>query len=180
MGLRSNGYQDLQPTPYFGNAMSIAVVQPPSLDKAPQPDGSGLREIFAAAACAVRLATQAFRADVAGGAKQLMAALPALVESESLRNPDMNPFKGCCADVVSWRNLYNNVDFGKGPPSLTLGAALPSLINICWVMEGPDGDGVFCTLWSTEEESKRLQTSQVLHQIAPEASFVQAHSKFGT
>ena len=177
MGLRSNGYQDLEPTPYFGNAMSIAVVEPPCMKEAHQADGSGLIACLAAAGCAVRLATQTFRANVAGGANQLMAALPALVQSESLRNPDMNPFKGCCADVVSWRNLYNNVDFGEGPPALTLGAALPSLINICWVMEGPDGDGVFCTLWFTEDESKRLQTSQVLHQIAPEASFVQAHSK---
>ena len=29
-GLRSNGYKDLQPLPYFGNALSLAVIQPPS------------------------------------------------------------------------------------------------------------------------------------------------------
>jgi len=135
MGLRSNGFKDLQPNPYFGNAASIALIQPLPLTTTQSTDGSGLSDTVAAAACAVRLATRAFRSDVASSMKQMFAALPALVQAEVLRNPDMNPLKGCCLDKVSWRNMYNKVDFGQGPPVLTLGGALPTLINISFVME---------------------------------------------
>ncbi len=137
MGLRSNGFKDLKPNPYFGNALSIALIQPLPLSPTQSTHGSGLSDTVAAAACAVHLATCAFRSDVASTVKQLFAALPALVQAEVLQNPDMNPFKGRCLDVVSWRNMYNKVGFGQGPPVLTLGGALPTFINISFVMEGP-------------------------------------------
>ena len=177
MGLRANGYKGLQPNPYFGNAVSLVVIQPPSTTPESQIGGSDLGELLAAAACAVRLTTQMFRADVAGSAKQLMAALPALVSAECLRNADMNPFKGCCVDVVSWRNMYNDVDFGQGRPALTLGAAMPTLTNISWIIEAPDGDGVYCTIWFLQQQFDRLQDNQLLQRLVPEASFVKASSK---
>ncbi len=171
MGLRSNGFRDLKPNPYFGNAITFVLIQPLPLTTTQSTDGSGVSDTVAAAACAVRLATHAFRSDVASSVKQLFAALPALVQAEVLQNP----FKGCCLDVVSWRNMYNKVDFGHGPPVLTLGGALPTLINISFVMEGPGRDGVLCTLWFSEADFERLQASQLLHQVAPEAAFVQGH-----
>ncbi|DBA78298.1 TPA: hypothetical protein ACH3X2_008245 [Trebouxia sp. C0005] len=173
MGLRSSGFSDLKPNPYFGNALSIALIQPLPLTQST--GDCGLRDTVAAAACAVRLATRTFRSDVASSVKQLFAALPALVQAEVLQNPDMNPFKGCCLDVVSWRNMYNKVDFGQGPPVLTLGGALPTLINISFIMEGPGRDGVLCTLWFSEVDFERLRASQLLHQVAPEATFVKGH-----
>ncbi|KAL0048306.1 hypothetical protein WJX82_000471 [Trebouxia sp. C0006] len=137
MGLRSNGFRDLKPNPYFGNAITFVLIQPLPLSTTQSTDGNGVSDTVAAAACAVRLATHAFRSDVASSVKQLFAPLPALVQAEVLQNP----FKGCCLDVVSWRNMYNKVDFGHGPPVLTLGGALPTLINISFVMEGPGRDG---------------------------------------
>ncbi len=175
MGLRSNGFTDLKPNPYFGNALSIVLIQPLPLTTTQSTDGGGLSDTVAAAACAVLLATRTFRSDVASSVKQLFAALPALVQAEVLHNPDMNRFKGCCLDVVSWRHMYNKVDFGQGPPVLTLGGALPTLINISFVMEGPGRDGVLCMLWFSEVDFETLQAIQLLHQVAPEATFVQGH-----
>jgi len=175
LGLRSNGFKDLKPNPYFGNAITFVLIQPLPLTTTQSADGSGLSDTVAAAACAARLATHAFRSDVATSVKQLFAALPALVQAEVLQNPDMNPFKGCCLDVVSWRNMYNKVDFGQGPAVLTLGESLPTLINTSFAMEGPGRDGMLCTLWFSEVEFERLQASQLLHQVAPEATFVQGH-----
>ncbi len=94
------------------------LIQPLPLTTTQSTDGSGLSDTVAAAACAVCLATHAFRSDVASSVKQLFAAMPALVQAEVLQNPDMNPFKGCCLDVVSWRNMYNKVDFDQGPAVL--------------------------------------------------------------
>ena len=198
MGLRANGYQDLQPKPCFGNAMSIAIIQPPSNSspatqqtdseqlseppstaEAQQPDSNQANsnehiELSAAAACAVRLATEAFWADPAGNTKQLMSALPALVDMHTMSNPEASPFKGCCVDVVSWRNMFNEDDFGQGTAALTLGAALPTLVNISWVIDGLDHDGVFITMWLLEELMDTVLTAQILQKCAPEAQFVQS------
>lgn len=82
IGLRSNGSTDIQPDPYFGNALSIALVQPPSNSA----NGNGLKDSLAAGACAIRQATEAFRADAAGSAHHLHAGLPTLVQV-SVKSP---------------------------------------------------------------------------------------------
>lgn len=76
LGLRSNGFTQLQPVPYFGNALSFSLIPPPSNKS----DEQTLADTLAAAACAVRQGTQDFRADADGTAKKLHAGLPMLVK----------------------------------------------------------------------------------------------------
>ena len=105
-----------------------------------------------------------------------MSALPALVDMHTVSNPEASPFKGCCVDVVSWRNMFNEDDFGQGTAALTWGAALPTLVNISWVIDGPDHDGVFITMWLlvAVELMDRVLTAQILQKCAPEVQFVQS------
>jgi len=110
----------------------------------------------------------------------LVGVLP-LIPSEPWRqfaaHPELNPLKDCCILVSSWRNLFIKVDFGQGGPTLIVGRAAPHQGLFCQVMEAPEGDGVLCPISFCDGDFERLQSSQVLQHVAPEASFVQAPSQ---
>ncbi len=134
-------------------------------------------DTLAAAACAIRLGTQAFREDVNSSVKQLIAralALPPTLEAwkQAAAKHEQNPFETCSVVMSSWRNVFDKLDFGEGSPTVIVGGFAPHLLKFCFVTEGPGGDGVLCALTFLEEDFERLQASRLLHDVAPEANFV--------
>ena len=130
-----------------------------------------------AAALAVRQAVQTFRDD----AEQLTNAGYAMVAPLTELNawqqfsafPEMNTFRQYSTNVSSWRNMFKEVDFGEGHPALVFGFPGPIQAKACIVTEGPGMNGVLCALCVPEADFERLQASQVLHCLAPEAIFIQ-------
>ena len=181
-GLRTSGFSELKPDPYIGNALCIVWVQPPEVAKPSMNCASGdisisFEETLAAAACAMRLGTQAFRKDVNSSVRQLTAralALPPTLEAwkQAAAKHEQNPFKTCSVVMSSWRNVFDKLDFGEGPPTVIVGGFAPHLLKFAFVTEGLGGDGVLCTLTFLEEDFERLQASRLLHDVAPEACFV--------
>ena len=179
-GLRAIGFSELKPDPYIGNALCIAWVQPPELMKLSMTGSAsgdisiGLVDTLAAAACAIRLGTQAFRKDVNSSVKQLTAramALPPTLKAWKQAKHEKNPIRTCSVVMSSWRNVFDKLDFGEGPPGVIVGGLVPHLLKFCTVTEGPVGDGVLCALTFLEEDFERLQASRLLQEVAPEASF---------
>ncbi|KAA6422323.1 MAG: hypothetical protein FRX49_07793 [Trebouxia sp. A1-2] len=183
MGLRTSGFSELKPDPYIGNALCIPLVQPPELMKLGMNSASddiaiSFDDTLAAAACAIRLGTQTFRKDINSNVKQLTAraqALPSTLKAwkQAAAKPEQNPVKTCSVVMSSWRNVFDKLDFGAGPPAVTVGGLAPHFLKFSLVTEGPGGDGVFCALTFHEEDFERLQASRLLHYVAPEAGFVQ-------
>lgn len=182
-GLRTSGFSELKPDPYIGNALCIVWVQPPELMK-PSMTGSASDDIsisfedtLAAAACAIRLGTQAFRKDINSSVKQLTARAMALAPTlkawkQAAAKPEQNPVRTCSVVMSSWRNVFDKIDFGEGCPRLIVGGSVPHLFKFCIVTEGPGGEGELCALTFLEEDFERLQASRLLQDVAPEASFV--------
>ena len=182
-GLRTSGFSGLKPDPYIGNALCIFWVQPPEL-MMPSMTGSASDDIsicfedtLAAAACAIRLGTQAFRKDINSSVKQLTARAMALAPTlkawkQAAAKPEQNPVRTCSVVMSSWRNVFDKIDFGEGPPRVIVGGFVPHLFKFCIVTEGPGGEGELCALTFLEEDFERLQASRLLQDVAPEASFV--------
>ncbi len=182
MGLRTSGFSELKPDPYIGTALCLVLVQPPELVQPRMRSTSGdtcisFDDTLAAAACAIRLSTQLFREDVNSNVKQLTAqsmGLPQTLEAwkQVAAKPEGNPFDTCNVVMSSWRNVFDRLDFGQGGPTVTVGTCPPHMLHFCAVTEGPGGDGVLCELAFHEEDFERLLASRLLHDVAPEASFV--------
>ncbi len=178
VGLRSNGYSGIEPISYFGNALALTTVHPDALI---YPQGASnthsLIDTLTAAASAVRQAVQTFRDDaeqLANAGYAMVAPLTDLKPWQQFSaSPEMNPFRQYSTNVSSWRNMFNKVDFGEGHPALVFGFPGPTQSKTCVVTEGHGKDGVLCALCFPEADFERLQASQVLHCLAPEASFIQ-------
>jgi len=164
--------------PYFGNALGLITVQPDALIY-PQSASitHSLTDTLTAAALAGRQALQTFRDDAEQLANAGYAMVASLTELSPWQQfsafPEMNPFRQYSTNVSSWRNMFNKVDFGEGHPALIFGFPGPIQSKACIVTEGPGMDGVLCALCFPVADFERLQASQVLHHLAPEASFIQ-------
>ncbi len=110
VGLRNIGFSELKPDPYIGNALCIVWVQPPDLMKPSMNSASddvsiSLNDTLAAAACAIRLGTQAFRKDINSSVKQLtaraMALPPTLKAWKAAGKHEQNPFRTCSVVMSS-------------------------------------------------------------------------------
>ncbi len=182
VGLRTSGFSELKPDPYIGTALCLVLVQPPELAQPRMRSTTGdtcisFDDTLAAAACAMRLSTLAFRKDVNSSVQQLTAralALPPTLKAwkQAAAKHEQNPFKTCSVVMSSWRNVFDKVDFGEGSTAVIVGGFAPHLLKFSIVTEGLGGDGVLCALTFLEEDFEQLQASRLLHDVAPEASFV--------
>ena len=106
-----------------------------------------LQDTLAAAACAVRQGTQAFRTDPNSYAKGGLALVSALVTAESRKAiPSSKKYARvfeASLGATSWRNIFDQVDFGPGRPTIILGGVILTQARSCVVTKGPGGD-VFC------------------------------------
>ena len=184
----------------IGNTIGTVVVQPPDThcivgeahseaETSPgqtrqqhinQPHGciwaaEGVLSHLEAAACAVRKSIQRFRADPQNLQGQLAKPHVHVWEwKKALSNPGFEAIRDCALFVSSWRNLSAaKVDFGGGKAKFMLGDEMPVQLRFTPIVEGPDGNGVFCKLRFPMDGFDKLQSSGLLDVIAPEASFVQ-------
>ncbi len=190
---------DVIPKQYFGNAVGGAFSMPPdssttSLSSptptdtaagrtAQEPTGQSqallgrhYMNVLAAAACAVRKGLEAFRADpdvvqtLAASSMQYMH--PAQVH-ELLASPDFVPVRDAALWVSSWRHMaIDDVDFGGGKARFKLGCVMPACTRAVNVTAGPDGDGLMCIVRLPREGLIKLQQSQLLELVAPEARLI--------
>jgi hypothetical protein len=185
---------DVIPKQYFGNAVGGAFSMPPDCSTASCTDtaaGSTAQEhqvqsqeslgrhylkVLAAAACAVRKSLEALRADphalqtLAASSMQFMQ--PEQVH-ELLASPDFVPVRDAALWVSSWRHMaIDEVDFGGGKPRFKLGSLMPACTRAVNVTAGPDGDGLMCIVHLPREGLAKVQQSQLLELIAPEARLI--------
>ena len=184
---------------YFGNAVGGAFSMPPdssttslaSPTPTDTPAGSTAQEhqaqsqallgrhylkVLAAAACAVRKGLEALRADpdvlqtLAASSMQYMH--PEQVH-ELLASPDFVPVRDAALWVSSWRHMaIDEVDFGGGKPRFKLGGLMPACTRAVNVTAGPDGDGMMCIVRLPKTGLAKVQQSQLLEHIAPEALLI--------
>jgi len=188
---------DVIPKQYFGNAVGGAFSMPPDSSTTslafPTDTAAGstaqehqvqsqallgrhYMKVLAAATCAVRKGLEAFRADpdvvqtLAASYMQLMH--PAQVH-QLLASPDFVPVRDAALWVSSWRHMaIDDVDFGGGKPRFKLGSLMPACTRAVNVTAGPDGDGLMCIVRLPREGLAKVQQSQLLEQIAPEARLI--------
>lgn len=148
VGLRGNGCTRITPVPYSGNAESSTHIHPADVMTLQTTDGHcDLQDTLAAAACAVRQGTQAFRTDPNSYAKGGLALVSALVTAESRKAiPSSKKYARvfeASLGATSWGNIFDQVDFGPGRPTIILGGVILTQARSCVVTKGPGGDG-FC------------------------------------
>lgn len=188
---------DVIPKQYFGNAVGGAFSMPPDSSTAslasPTDTAAGstaqepraqsqaslgrhYMKVLTAAACAVRKGLETLRADphvlhtLAASSMKYMQ--PEQVH-ELLASPDFEPVRDAALWVSSWRHLaMDDVDFGGGKPRFNLGCVMPACTRAVNVTAGPDGDGLMCLVRLPKEGLAKVQQSQLLELIAPEARFI--------
>lgn len=115
------------PVDYWGNAVTANIVmQPPApTTNKSLPQAGHVKNVLAAAVCAIHAATQSIRADP----KFISNAL-GLAESmedsqywkKVLAAPGLVPFRDCAAMSTSWRaGTMDHADFGQGTPWIIAG-----------------------------------------------------------
>ncbi|KAL0021527.1 hypothetical protein WJX77_004343 [Trebouxia sp. C0004] len=196
--LRKHGAAaDVIPKQYFGNAVGGAFSMPPETSTASLASpthtaaGSAAQELngqsqallghhymntLAAATCAVRKGLEAFRADpdvaqtLATSSRQYMQ--PAQVH-QLLASPDFVPVRDAALWVSSWRHMaIDDVDFGGGKARFKLGCVMPACTRAVNVTAGPNGDGLMCIVRLPRDGLAKVQQSQLLERIAPEARLI--------
>ena len=202
--LRKNGpAQDCVPGQFFGNAVGGSFCMPPNVTTAPQKShassevatpaqdrskqqkalpGECYTSIVLAAALAVRQGLEALRADPhclqvqAAGIAQY-AGMPPEQMHKLLASPDFLPARDVALWVSSWVNMpTDRVDFGGGKAEVLLGSVMPACLRAVNVTSGPEGDGLMCILRLPRDGLAKVQQSQLLNHIAPEAQLlVQSH-----
>ena len=176
----------------LGNALGLHVTMPPVMSthvvdpetesyrqthgsqERPVTDGK-YEAIMAAAACAVRKSTDAFRANPRIFAEQCARFVNNVHPKDwkaILDMPGFHPVRDCAVFASSWRRLsVEQVDFGEGKAQIMLGDELPAQQRFTVVVDGPGGDGVLCILRLPGDGYAKIQTSRLLSQFAPGASF---------
>ncbi|KAA6421201.1 MAG: hypothetical protein FRX49_08900 [Trebouxia sp. A1-2] len=193
--LRKHGAAaDVIPKQHFGNAVGGAFSMPPDMSTASRTDtaaGSTAQQLtgqsqaslgrhymntLAAAACAVRKGLEALRADpdvVQTLAASYMQYMQPEKVHELLASPDFVPARDAALWVSSWRHMaIDDVDFGGGKPRFKLGCLMPACTRAVNVTAGPDGDGLMCIVRLPREGLAKVQQSQLLEHIAPEARLI--------
>ena len=203
--LRKNGpAQDCVPGQFFGNAVGGSFCMPPHATTAPQESdascstatpaqdcskqqkalpGEYYTSTVLAAALAVRQGLEALRADPnclqvqAAGIAQY-AGMPSEQMHKLLASPDFLPARDVALWISSWVNMpTDRVDFGGGKAEVLLGSLMPACLRAVNVTSGPGGDGRMCILRLPRDGVAKVQQSQLLNNIAPEAQLlVQSHN----
>ena len=198
--LRKNGPAlDSVPAQFFGNAVGGSFCMPPHVTTAPQESGAScstatpaqdccdqLRirpgehytSILLAAALAVRKGLEALRADpnslqrLAAGTA-LYASMPPEQLHKRLASPDFMPLRDAALLVSSWRHMpTDHLDFGGGKAHSLLGSLMPASPRFVNITSGPEGDGLMCILRLPRDGLAKVQQSQLLNYIAPEAQLL--------
>ena len=74
--------------------------------------------------------------------------------------------------VSNWDNMaVDNVDFGEGKACFKLGCLMPACTHVALLSSSPAKDGLMCILRLPKDGFAKVQQSQVLKHIAPEALF---------
>ena len=195
--LRKNGPAlDLVPNQFFGNAVCASVCMPPNANTALQESdassdgvspaqdcsnqlntlrGEHYTSILLAAALTVRKGLEALRAEpnclqVQAARVAQYAGMPPEQVHKLLASPDLMPARDVALWVSSWRNMpTDSVDFGGGKPDIVLGGFMPACSRAVNVSLGPGGDGLMCILRLPRDGLAKVQQSQLLNYITPEA-----------
>ena len=194
--LRKNGPAvDCVPNQFLGNCVCGCVCMPPNANTALQESdassdvaspaqdrshqlktmpGECYTSILLAAALAVRKSLEALRADP--NCLQVQAATFArsagMSPKQLLASPDLTPARDALW-MSSWTNMpTDKVDFGGGKPEFLLGGLMPASLRAVNVTTGPGGDGLMCILRLPRDGLAKVQQSQLLNHIAPEARLI--------
>ena len=194
--LRKNGPAvDCVPNQFFGNAACGCVCMPPNANTALQESdapsdvaspaqhcssqlktlpGECYISILLAAAFAVRKSLEALRADP--NCLQVQATSFArsagMSPEQLLASPDLTLARDALW-VSSWRNMpTDSVDFGGGKPDIVLGGLMPASLREVNVTSGPEGNGLMCILRLPRDGLAKVQQSELLNYVAPEARLI--------
>lgn len=75
--------------------------------------------------------------------------------------------------VSSWRHApTDNVDFGGGRAKFVMGSGMPAMTRAISVTAGSDGDGLWCVIRLPKDGLARVEQSQLLEFVAPEAKLI--------
>ena len=182
------------PEEYFGSAVGGSFCMPPDVSfglqdpaataeptsheqtravKSTTVSGAHYLSILAAAAGAVRSALQAFRADPSTLQTQAASYTQYLRVHDLLASAEFVPVRDAALYVSSWRHMpTDNVDFGGGKAKFVMGSVMPAMTRAVNVTAGPDGDGLWCIIRLPKDGLARVEQSQLLEMVAPEARLI--------
>lgn len=82
----------------------------------------------------------------------------------------------CALWVASLRHKpTDSVDYGGGKAKFVIGMLMPTMTRDVNVTAGPDGDGLICIIRLPKDGVARVEQSQLLELIAPEALLIISH-----
>ncbi|KAK9839049.1 hypothetical protein WJX74_008467 [Apatococcus lobatus] len=164
---------------FWGNSVSATAVMQPTIPATSSPPSTEhIKNVLAAAACAIHIATQTIKADpnfIPSVLALNQAATDINFWKEIMDTPDhpFSAFRDAAALTSSWRSgTMDRTDFGQGTPWLLIGKVAPITQLSAIVTIGPGADGVMCTAGFKNDCFERLQSSNFFKTIAPEVVVV--------
>lgn len=145
--------------------------------KSAKMSGAHYLSFLAAAAGAVRSGLQALRADPSSLQTQAAHATHYMQQQQQvqtlLASADFVPIRDCALWISSLRHMpTDTVDFGGGKARSVMGCLMPAMTLAVNVTAGPDGDSLICVIRLPKDGVARVEQSQLLELVAPEARLI--------